>query len=156
MGLQLSKTPVQLSSRLTFLGQIPRTNDFEGQDAFGQKQGSDQPNLIMDDSALVYRSQKGLVIITGCSHAGICNIIEYAKIVCKDNRVADIVGGFHLLNPSQHQMDKTLAYFQNLAPKTVHACHCTDLASKITLARVSTLKEVGVGLTLSYDEDLDL
>jgi len=38
------------------------------------------------------------VIITSCSHAGICNIVEYAKKICEDNRIIDIVGGFHLLN----------------------------------------------------------
>lgn len=42
----------------------------------------------MDGTALVYKSENGIYIIAGCSHShsGICNIVEYAKQVCNDNR----------------------------------------------------------------------
>jgi 7,8-dihydropterin-6-yl-methyl-4-(beta-D-ribofuranosyl)aminobenzene 5'-phosphate synthase len=79
-----------------------------------------------------------------------CNIVEYAKKVCEDDRVVDIVGGFHLLNPPAEQLKGTVAYMKSLQPGSVHACHCTDLDSKIALSRVVDLKEVGVGLTLEY------
>ena len=151
LDLQLSKTPVQLGPGLTFLGEIPRNTAFEGQTTFGKKEGQESLDRVMDDSALVYQSQKGLVIITGCSHSGICNIIAYAQKVCEDTRVADIIGGFHLLNPEKEQLSGTLDYFKKLSPGAVHACHCTDLESKIALSRVSNVKEVGVGLTLCYD-----
>ncbi len=152
LELNLSRTPVRLSDRLTFLGEIPRENDFEGKTSFGNKEDCDQPDLVMDDSALVYHSEQGLVIITGCAHAGICNTIAYAQKVCKETRIADVIGGFHLLNPADDQLRGTLDFFKDLAPKAVHACHCTDLNSKIALARVSPVKEVGVGLSLTYDE----
>ncbi len=151
LDLQLSKTPVQLGPGLTFLGEIPRNTAFEGQMTFGKKEGQESLDRVMDDSALVYQSQKGLVIITGCSHSGICNIIAYAQKVCEDTRVADIIGGFHLLNPGKEQLSGTLDYFKKLSPGAVHACHCTDLESKIALSQVSNVKEVGVGLTLCYD-----
>jgi len=153
LELKLSKTPVQLGPRLIFLGEIPRNNTFEGKMTFGKKQGQKEPDQVMDDSALVYQSQKGLVIITGCSHAGICNIIAYAQNVCNENRVVDIIGGFHLLNPSKEQMEGTLNYFEQLNPHVVHACHCTDLYSKMALSGVVNVREVGVGLSLSYDEN---
>jgi 7,8-dihydropterin-6-yl-methyl-4-(beta-D-ribofuranosyl)aminobenzene 5'-phosphate synthase len=105
----------------------------------------------MDDTALAYKSEKGLVIITGCSHSGICNIVEYAKKVCNDDRVVDIVGGFHLLNPPSKQLYSTLEYMRSLKPNEVHACHCTDLYSKIQLSQVVNVKEIGVGTVLEYD-----
>jgi len=148
--LQLSKTPRYLTEHLVFLGQIPRTNKFETPQTFGKKDGSNIGDTVMDDSALVYKAAEGIVIITGCSHAGICNIIDYAKIVCKDSRVLDVIGGFHLQRPCASRLAGTLAYFKTLAPASVHACHCTDLASKIALSRVVNLKEVGVGLSLQY------
>jgi len=148
--LQLSEKPQQLSDRLTFLGQIPRKNNFEAMAAYGRKEAAQEDDLVMDDSALVYESAEGLVIITGCSHAGICNIIEYAREVCATDKVADIIGGFHLQNPPRRQMEGTLAYMKDLLPNTVHACHCTDLNSKIALSKVVDLKEVGVGLRLEY------
>ena len=148
--LLLSKEPHFLNENLVFLGEIPRTNDFEGNLTFGKKDGSPDDDTVIEDSALVYKTPKGLVIISGCSHSGICNIIEYAKDVCKDPRVCDVVGGFHLQDPSRRQLDGTLSYLRDLQPESVHACHCTDLASKIALSRVVNLKEVGVGLSLQY------
>ena len=149
--IQLSAQPKALSSKLTFLGEIPRRNNFEKNLTFGRKEGADEDDQVIDDSALVYQTGKGLIIITGCSHAGICNIIEYAKEVCGDHRVVDIIGGFHLLNPPAHQLEGTLSYLEALQPEAVHACHCTDLSAKIALSRVIRLKEVGVGLSIKYD-----
>jgi len=149
-NLNLSRKPVKLSSRLTFLGEIPRTNSFEGQTRFGRKEGCDTDDIVTEDSALAYKLDQGLVIITGCSHSGICNIIEYAKEICGEDRILDIIGGFHLLNPEKSQLEGTLKYLKELQPASVHACHCTDLQSKIALSRVSPLKEVGVGMVLEY------
>jgi 7,8-dihydropterin-6-yl-methyl-4-(beta-D-ribofuranosyl)aminobenzene 5'-phosphate synthase len=76
--------------------------------------------------------------------------VEYAKKVCEDERIIDIIGGFHLLNPSKEVLAKTLDYMKKVNPHEVHACHCTDLPSKVALAGVVCLKEVGVGLKLDY------
>ncbi|MBN1222691.1 MAG: MBL fold metallo-hydrolase, partial [Candidatus Aminicenantes bacterium] len=110
-----------------------------------------EPDRLLDDTALAYKSPQGLVVITGCSHSGICNIVEQAKRLCKEERILDIVGGLHLLNPSIEQLQGTLEYMKHLNPKEMHACHCTDLNSKIALSRVANLKEVGVGLILEYE-----
>lgn len=149
--LQLSVEPQRVGERLVYLGQIPRVNDFEGRRVFGRKDGQDRGDLVPEDSALVYCSVDGLVVMTGCAHAGICNTIEYAKAVCGDSRVADIVGGLHLMSPAPEQLEGTLAYLQQLRPRRLHACHCTDLRSKIALAGVVPLEEVGCGTVLEYD-----
>jgi 7,8-dihydropterin-6-yl-methyl-4-(beta-D-ribofuranosyl)aminobenzene 5'-phosphate synthase len=150
--IKLSKEPVWLTEKLVFLGEIERRNDFEAKSPIGQvvKDNLEEDDYLMDDSALAYKSPRGLVIITGCSHAGICNIVEYAKEICEDDRIVDIVGGFHLLDPPEEQLQGTLKYMKELQPTEVHACHCTDLNSKIVLSRVVNLKEVGAGLTLEY------
>ncbi|MFO8009987.1 MAG: MBL fold metallo-hydrolase [Dehalococcoidia bacterium] len=150
--IRLSKEPVQLTERLFFLGEIARENNFEAGVPVGNRieGGCEVEDFIIDDSALAYRSSDGLVIITGCSHAGICNIIEQAKRVCRTDRVADIIGGFHLLNPSDVQLAGTLRYLKDLSPDVVHACHCTDLESKIAISHNVNIAEVGVGLTLEY------
>jgi 7,8-dihydropterin-6-yl-methyl-4-(beta-D-ribofuranosyl)aminobenzene 5'-phosphate synthase len=149
----LSKDPVWLTERLVFLGEIERKNDFEARSPIGKivQDGLEEDDYLMDDSALAYKSPRGLVIVTGCSHAGICNIVEQAKRICREDRVVDIVGGFHLLDPSEEQLQGTLAYMERLQPTEVHACHCTDLSSKIALSRVVNLKEVGVGSVFEYE-----
>ncbi len=150
--IQLSRKPVWLTQDVVFLGEIPRKFDFEGKESIGttmSEHGMIDDHLL-DDTALAYRTQRGLVIITGCSHSGICNITEYARKICKEDRVIDIIGGLHLLDPSREQLDGTLGYMERLAPEELHACHCTDLRSKIELAKVVNLREVGVGLKLEY------
>ena len=150
--IKLSQEPVWLTKRLVFLGEIERKNDFEAKKPIGKvvKDNLEEDDYLMDDSVLVYKSLKGLVIITGCSHAGICNIVEYAKEICEDDRIIDIVGGLHLLKPPEEQLQGTLEYMAELQPTEVHACHCTDLDSKIALSKIVNLKEVGVGLVLEY------
>ncbi len=150
-GMQVRKSPQKLSEKITFLGEIPRKNNFEALTPIGQKEGSTEGDYVIEDSALVYNSSKGLVIITGCSHAGICNIIDYAKEICGTDQVAEIIGGLHLLNPPHKQLQGTLDYLQELQPGVVRACHCTDLNSKIALSTVVNIQEVGVGLVVEYD-----
>ena len=151
--IKLSTEPVWLTDKLVFLGEIKRENNFEAKNPIGKIniKNDKEDDFIMDDSALAYRTEEGLIIITGCSHSGICNIIEQAKKICNEERIIDIIGGFHLLDPDRNQLEGTLKYFKKLQPKILHACHCTDLNSKIALSKISNLKEVGVGLVLNYN-----
>ncbi len=152
--MNLSSRPIWITDKLVYLGEIERSNDFEAQSPIGQydEDGLKHDDYLMDDTALAYKSDQGLVIITGCSHAGICNIIEYAKKVCKDARIIDVIGGFHLLDPEEEILTRTASYFSENGVKKAHACHCTDLKSKIALAGAVEMGEVGVGLVLEYDE----
>lgn len=150
---QWSSKPLWISPKLVFLGEIERGNAFENREPMGkcEQDGLMENDYVRDDSALVYQSSQGLVIITGCSHAGICNIIEYAKKVCGDERVIDIIGGFHLLHPSEAQAEGTLKYFAQHPINTLHPCHCTGLEYKIKLSKSSNVLDVGVGLSLFFE-----
>jgi 7,8-dihydropterin-6-yl-methyl-4-(beta-D-ribofuranosyl)aminobenzene 5'-phosphate synthase len=147
-----TKEPLWLTDKLVYLGEIERSNDFEAQKPIGYQKNLEKgfEDYILDDTALAYLSQKGLVIITGCSHAGICNIVEQAKKVTKVHEVVDIIGGLHLMEPEREQLAKTQEYLKRLDLKELHACHCTDLKSKIQLSKVANLKEVGVGMKFTY------
>lgn len=154
-SVELSTSPRWLTEDLVFLGQIGRTFDFEYTTAGKRKilmpDGRIEDDELLDDTALAFRSEKGLVIITGCSHAGICNIVEEAKRVCGEERIAGIIGGLHLLSPDQPRLEKTRSYLQNLHLASLHACHCTSLSSKIALAAGCPLQEVGVGMTFEWN-----
>lgn len=151
-SLHLSKSVLWLTDRLVFLGEIERRNDFEGKNSIGKciSNNSETDDFIIDDSALVYKAAEGLFIMTGCSHSGICNTVEYAKQICQDDRIAGIIGGFHLQKPAPELLQKTGAYFANNRVKALYPCHCTDLQSKIALAEYAAMKEVGVGLVIEY------
>lgn len=152
--VRLSGTPVWITDDLVFLGEIPRRFAFEQNDPGTRKihrpDGIIAPDDLLDDTALAFRSDAGLVIITGCSHAGICNITEYAREVCGERRVADIIGGLHLLSPEPKRFQKTGKYLNRLHLNALHACHCTSLPAKLALADYCPLQEVGVGMTLEW------
>jgi 7,8-dihydropterin-6-yl-methyl-4-(beta-D-ribofuranosyl)aminobenzene 5'-phosphate synthase len=151
-SLKLSASPVWLTEKLVFLGEIARTHDFEQRNPLGEKldNGVACPDDLIDDSALCYKSEKGLVLITGCAHAGICNTVDYARKVCNDDRIADIIGGFHLLNPGKRLLDGTVRFMEACKPAKLHACHCTDLGAKIALSKAAELVETGVGTKIQY------
>ncbi|WP_292425707.1 MBL fold metallo-hydrolase [Methanoregula sp.] len=153
-SLSLSAKPFWLTPDLVFLGEIPRRFGFEhtapGKRRIVMPDGQVEQDQLLDDSALACRTPEGLVIITGCSHAGICNITEYAQEVCGERRIIDIIGGFHLLKPSPEQMKGTCTYLRDLALKAVHACHCTSLSSKIILAEFCPILETGVGTNIEW------
>lgn len=146
-SMKLTSEPLWITEDLVFLGEIPRLNSFENQRPIGMG------DYVTDDSALAWRSKEGLVIITGCSHSGICNIAERAKAVCGEERIRSIIGGFHLLHPSNEQLEGTIKCLEKEKLDKVYAGHCTDLKSKIALARHLNIKEVGVGLILNYREE---
>jgi 7,8-dihydropterin-6-yl-methyl-4-(beta-D-ribofuranosyl)aminobenzene 5'-phosphate synthase len=149
-ALRLGTEPQWLTPKLVYLGEIPRVNAFEGNLKFGRKEDECLDDAVLEDSALAYRSTEGLVVMVGCSHAGVCNTVDYARKICGEKRVVDVIGGFHLQQPTTDHLQGTVAYFKRLQPQTLHACHCTDLKSKIALAAVANVEEVGVGLTLHY------
>ncbi|MFC0225499.1 MBL fold metallo-hydrolase [Serratia aquatilis] len=148
-----TREPLNVSEHVTFLGQIPRNNSFEATEPVGHthdQNGELMDDYVLDDSAVAVKTKTGLVIVTGCSHAGICNIIDYAKQVTGETRIAAVIGGFHLQNADEETLSKTGDYLKHLAPETLYPCHCTDLAAKISLANYVKINEVGVGLRLDF------
>lgn len=148
--LALSAEPRELAPRLWWLGEIPAA--VTPRRAVGKIKDSrgERDDYCLDDSALAYAGEDGLVIITGCSHSGICNIIERARDVTGERRVADVVGGFHLLSCSGGEMAEISAYMKMVGVTRLHPCHCTDFAAKAALARDFSVAEGGVGLRLNY------
>ena len=121
--LETFRHPVKLSDHLWFLGEVPRRNDFEAKSTkYKLEDGSD--DFIRDDSGLAVITKKGLVIISGCAHSGICNMIEHARRVTGIFEVAAVIGGFHL-KANNRQTQKTIKYLEMLEVSRVLPSHCT-------------------------------
>lgn len=148
--LRQLEQPEKLTEKLWWLGEIPRKIELEK--ALGKRFPAEreEDDFLRDDSALVYDGEDGLVILTGCSHSGICNIVDYAAALTGKDKIADIIGGFHLLKESGDRLRETGKWLAARSPKTVHPCHCTDLKAKIALAEYLPLEETGVGATFEY------
>ena len=120
-----SKEPYYITDKIIFLGQIERNNDFElGKNlpAIDEK-GNTYSHL--DDSGLVIKTENGLIVLSGCAHSGICNTIEYAKKICGEERVAMVIGGFHLKKIDE-QTTRTMEYMKKNNVKKIYLAHCTD------------------------------
>ena len=150
--LLLTKSPLQLSPHLAFLGEIPRLTSFEAQDPLGHQKYENhwEADYVLDDSALVWQEGDQMAIITGCSHAGIVNIIQYAKKLTGRSRVQALIGGLHLFDGQSSQTQATIAYLQKEKPDKLYPCHCTSFDARAALHQVLPVREVGVGLTLDW------
>ncbi|MDA3890380.1 MAG: MBL fold metallo-hydrolase [Salinivirgaceae bacterium] len=123
--LHFTTSPFMLETGLIFLGEIPRETNFEAQTTPFIDE-NDEPDFVLDDSALVIIDNGALNIITGCSHSGICNIIEYAKTITNCTKVDAVIGGFHLKH-NNVQTKKTIEYFKTNKIKNIYPSHCTEL-----------------------------
>jgi len=138
-----SKEPYELSDRIIFLGEIPRKNDFEAKTTHFYLPNKD-PDFIPDDSALAIKSDKGLIVITGCSHSGICNIIEYAKEVTKINKVYAVIGGFHLRKLGEITK-KTIDYLKKQNIEKIIPCHCVKDEVKEKMKQELNIETIKAG-----------
>lgn len=150
--LLITDIPYDITENLVFLGSIPDIFDFEKRLVIGEKQigGRWVEDTNTEDSALALKTDKGLIIITACSHSGICNITEYAKEVCGDERIRGIIGGFHLFDVDQ-KLEKTTEYLAAQNPEFIYPAHCVSLAAKIYMSRSLPVGEVGVNFDLNID-----
>ena len=122
-------------------GEIPRTNNFEKGFPNHYSEANDgeieADPLIKDDQAVILSlKDKGLVIVTGCGHAGIINTINYAKELTGVNRIYAVLGGMHLSGGLfEPIIGKTVGELEILKPKLVVPCHCSGLKAVTEIAR---------------------
>ncbi|MBQ8425072.1 MAG: MBL fold metallo-hydrolase [Clostridia bacterium] len=122
-----TKDTIEVMPNLWYLGEIPMTVDFEkdGNFATTLDEAGQVIDKTEDDSAVVASTGKGLIILVGCGHRGICNIIEYAKKVTGQEQVYAVLGGFHMRGlGNKAKIDKTIEYFKKNRIRNVYLGHC--------------------------------
>ena len=120
-------------------GEVDRTTPFEKGFAIHQahRHGTWEPDpLILDDQALIVDvAGRGLVVLTGCGHAGIVNICRYARRLTGVDRLALVMGGFHLGGPLfEPIIADTCRALADLAPGYLVPSHCTGWKATHALA----------------------
>jgi 7,8-dihydropterin-6-yl-methyl-4-(beta-D-ribofuranosyl)aminobenzene 5'-phosphate synthase len=131
-----AEDPTEIAPGAFFLGQIPRVNSFE--------KGAFFDDPMPDDTALAFRTEKGAVVVTGCSHSGICNICEHAKSVT-GQRLHGVVGGFHLMHNEKPAVDETIAYFEAETPEVLLPVHCVEFDIQARMQRIFGYARPGAG-----------
>jgi 7,8-dihydropterin-6-yl-methyl-4-(beta-D-ribofuranosyl)aminobenzene 5'-phosphate synthase len=128
-----------LDGAVLITGEVVRTTEFERGFPVHQalRDGAWTPDpLILDDQALIVNVRdEGIVVLTGCGHAGIVNIVRHAQALTGETRIAAAIGGFHLSGPAfGAQIAPTVAALAEAAPSMVVPAHCTGFAASRALA----------------------
>jgi 7,8-dihydropterin-6-yl-methyl-4-(beta-D-ribofuranosyl)aminobenzene 5'-phosphate synthase len=118
-----------LDGDLLFLGQIPRKTAFEKgmPNAYYEQDGEELFDAIEDDTAVVMNLKgKGLVVLSGCAHAGIINTVNHARAVTGVDSIHAVMGGFHLTGKHFEPFIKpTAEALKQFDPNYVVPTHCT-------------------------------
>lgn len=134
--LILTRDPLSLMEGVTTTGEVPRVTDFEdvGVPVWTVQDGQLVPDLMPDDVSLIVNLRdQGLVIITGCSHAGIINILKHATALTGVQHIRAVLGGFHLVGARPQRIERTVQELLALAPEQVITGHCTGTEAQFAL-----------------------
>jgi 7,8-dihydropterin-6-yl-methyl-4-(beta-D-ribofuranosyl)aminobenzene 5'-phosphate synthase len=121
-------------------GEVDRTTEFErGMPPAHQAwtgNGWEHDPLVVDDQALVVHVRdRGLVVLTGCGHAGAVNIVRHAQRLTGVDRLHALLGGLHLTGPGfEPVIPPTVAALTEMAPAMIVPGHCTGWRAQHALA----------------------
>ena len=123
--------PVELFPGAWLSGPVPRTYPERNWSVRGKVKTHDGwvEDTIPEDQSLVLNTSKGLVMITGCGHAGVINILTFAEKEFTDTPVYAIVGGLHLFPATDQQIDWTADKLKGFGLSYLVGAHCTGINS---------------------------
>ena len=149
-ALNLTDQSCKLSGHVTYLGAIERVTAFEKKTVgFRLTEDGWVEDSLPEDTALSLQVPGGQFLLLGCSHSGVCNIAEKAQAMFPERKITGLLGGMHLFEVDE-RTEKTRDYLARLCMGDIWPCHCTSFAVRSYLSRVLSLREVGVGLELSW------
>jgi len=117
-------------------GEVPRVTAFEPPDSHMKLRNPDGEWIqdpLLDDLSMVVETEKGLVVILGCAHAGLINILEHVNNMLPGQAIYAVVGGTHLGFADSSQFDETLKALDSFDVRLLGASHCTGLENSARL-----------------------
>lgn len=135
----ISEGPYELGPGCWTTGAIPRRSFEKAGTSRSRayREGGEfiRDHLDDDQAIVVHVRGKGLVILTGCAHSGIVNTVDYAREISGVDRIWAILGGFHLANAKDDEIQRTVDEIRNLEPAMVSPSHCTGFQAISQFAR---------------------
>ena len=105
-----------------------------------------------DEQACVIRVKEGLIVLSGCAHNGIMNILETIRKHFPQEKVVAVFGGTHLVPYNPRRVEQTVKYFNESGIKYAGVCHCTGPAIADFADKVTSYIKTGSGLTLEFED----
>jgi len=145
--------PTEVADSLYVTGPIPRRTSFEdvGGPFFLDTRGEEADD-ILDDQSMYFQTDRGLVVITGCAHAGIINTLNYITEVTGDSNIHAVIGGLHLVNASAQRVEKTIDELNRMQVEHIYAGHCTGTNAMQQLEQnfSGNLHQLGTGTVMKF------
>jgi 7,8-dihydropterin-6-yl-methyl-4-(beta-D-ribofuranosyl)aminobenzene 5'-phosphate synthase len=153
--------PHELHPGMWITGPIPRVHPEKNWTPFMRIQKGDQliEDTIPEDQAVVLNTEKGLVVVVGCGHAGIVNTMEHARSITNGAPIHAVLGGFHLLNATDPHLEWTGTKMREFGVEHLVGAHCTGINAVRSLLDAGRLNRstavVGaVGSTFTVGEGI--
>lgn len=126
----LSEKGQVVAEGIVTTGQVKRETLFEKGDAslFRSPEDGGGKDDQPDDLSLVIDGEEGLIVLLGCAHAGLVNILHHVERMIPDRKIKTVMGGTHLGFSGEEQMAGTIEAMTNMGIEQVGASHCTGLA----------------------------
>jgi 7,8-dihydropterin-6-yl-methyl-4-(beta-D-ribofuranosyl)aminobenzene 5'-phosphate synthase len=130
--------PAELLPGAWLTGPVPRPNNEHNWSGYRQmideKTGKPGPeDVVQEDSAFIFDTDKGLVMLTGCGHAGVVNIAQYARQTVREAPFEAIVGGLHLFRADDKTIAWTVSQLKPMGVRHLLAAHCTGIEATYKL-----------------------
>jgi len=103
-----------------------------------------QLGMLIKEQSLIIRTNKGLIVITGCAHPGTVKIASTAKELLKDDMLL-VMGGFHLEWATKGKLEKVIAAFKKLGVRYAGACHCSGEKARSSFAKHFGKNHINIG-----------
>jgi 7,8-dihydropterin-6-yl-methyl-4-(beta-D-ribofuranosyl)aminobenzene 5'-phosphate synthase len=131
----LTTEPFYITDSIVTTGEVPMTTQYEQIDRFLLEKDGDEfkPDKLADDLSLIIKTPYGLVIIAGCAHRGIINIIRHARNITGIREIYSVIGGIHLIRSTTERKENTIADLKEINPKKLAVSHCTGFEASARL-----------------------
>ena len=154
--------PAEIFPGVWLTGPIPRKYPERNWSSLGKikTEAGLVEDTVPEDQALVIDTDKGLVVISGCGHAGIVNTIEYARSFIRPSPIFAVLGGFHLFNATEKTLQWTGEKLQEAGLTNLLGGHCTGIEAVYRLRELTGLDRKtavvsAVGSSFSLDKGID-
>ncbi|MCD6467298.1 MAG: MBL fold metallo-hydrolase [Methanomicrobia archaeon] len=136
--LVLASDPFQLMNGVLSTGEIRNRIEFEEESTefYTLKNQKVCKDNMSDDMSLIIRLSGGIVVVSGCSHAGIVSITSKARKLTRNSEIKAIIGGFHLIDAEEEKIDRTISELKRMNVQKIFTGHCTGLKAECAFQKV--------------------
>ena len=131
----LNKDFTEVEEGIFLTGEVPRKTSFEKLDPrlFSEIDGKTNPDVFLDDQSLILNTERGLLVILGCAHSGVINILNHIINKTGKDRFYAIVGGTHLDFLAPEQLEESIKALRKIQIEKIGASHCTGMSGAFRL-----------------------